>query len=337
MKKRFSPKLLLFVPFCMVALGFSLALKPLCGLAAENAYYYFQGAAKVVLNPSPNLLVVSRSATEKGLTEKALARVGAELDSLSAVPQLQSRGLSLYRRTPVAGGPGTQAKSLSSLLRESETKNLVTQPVFEQGQALLIPTAEIIVTFKTEAEAEVGRQRLQTLFAAEGISESRVLDRQNLLLTISAPGDGRCYAVCRRLAQERDISVAEPNHLVIMLDEQRPQEKTLSVGMVADPGRLIALHEPLPLPAVAKQPDPAAASGWQVLFSLDAEAEVYPPPGWALKTAPGKSAAAWGPTNYRAFSGKRSLYCAAWGPDAVVPPGPAPVNMGAYLFSPPLA
>ncbi|MBN2706343.1 MAG: hypothetical protein JXR89_07885, partial [Deltaproteobacteria bacterium] len=87
MKKRFFPKLLLFIPSCMVALGFSLALKPLCGLAAENAYYYFQGAEKVVLNPSPNLLVVSRSATEKGLTEKALARVGAELDPLSAVPQ----------------------------------------------------------------------------------------------------------------------------------------------------------------------------------------------------------------------------------------------------------
>lgn len=309
---------------------------------SSSRYHYFYSDKKIVLHPSPHLLVVDSSRATKSLNEKALEKVGLVLDQFSQEAILRDKGLKLYRRKPQSAK--VKGQSLKSLLKKQlSSENLITQPVFEQGQALLIPTAEIIVGFKDDLESAQQREILAPLMKASGIIKTENIDRKSLLLTIDNPGDGRCYQVCEALIRIPAIKFAEPNHLVIMLNEHNNLESATKIKIAVDPEKLTSLSplkEKLPYPIKTHENKSAgknlAENGWQVLAGLDAEAEEYPPPGWRLSNANGKTRAAWGRTDYRAFSGRHSIYCAAYGPDAVRPPGPAPLNMAGYLFSPTL-
>ena len=136
---------------------------------------------------------------------------------------MKDNGLKLYRRTRQPDKTGD--KSLKSLVQEQFTDgSIVTQPVFEQGQALLIPSAEIIVGFDSSVMSVRQRDLLSPIIRTQGISNLRELGDKSALLTINNPGDGRCYQVCREIIKISGVAFAEPNHLVIMLDEHDKQE-----------------------------------------------------------------------------------------------------------------
>ncbi len=295
-------------------------------------YHYFYGEKRVVLHSSPHLLIVNSDKSTKDLNEKALEQVGIVLDPLSQRAALRDKGFKLYRR----GRQPTEVreKSLKSLVESQFVdENVVLQPVFEQGQALLIPTAEIIVGFKVADSITRQREIISPLIETQKIIKLVELADKRVLLTIDNSSDGRCYQVCRELTKISEVAFAEPNHLVIMLDEQDNLMPSSDIRIEANPENLLAMNIPA-APATNDYKDDLQRSGWQLLGALNAEEESYPPPGWALKNAPGKAAAAWGRTDYRALSGRHSLYCAAYGADAVKAPGPAPVNMAGYLYSP---
>ncbi|MEA1922944.1 MAG: S8 family serine peptidase [Pseudomonadota bacterium] len=306
-------------------------------LETGSHYHYFYGDKKIVLHSSPNLLVVDSDKSSKGLNEKALKQIGVVLDPLSKQAALRDNGLKLYRR--VSQPTGVREKSLKSLVEKKfSAENVVHQPVFEQGQALLIPSAEIIVGFSSADTIARQREILSSLIKVLGISKLKELGGKSLLVTIYNPGDGRCYQVCHELAQVSGVTFAEPNHLVIMLDEHDQLELVADIKIETDPEKLTDLdvyhHESLP--RQTNSGNDLQRNGWQLLAGLDAEDEKYPPPGWSLNGVRGKAATAWGRTDYRAFSGRHSIYCAGAGPHAVNAPGPVPVNMSGRLYSPTL-
>ena len=300
-------------------------------------YQYVYGSKMVILHSSPHLLIVDSSNNAKSLNEKDLQQVGLILDPLSYKTGLRDNGLKLYRRARLPAG--SREKSLKSLVQKQFTDgDVITQPVFEEGQALLIPTAEIIVGFDNAEMIDRQRELLSSIIEAQGINNLKGLGNKSLLLTIDNPGDGRCYQVCRKLSKIPGVSFAEPNHLVVMLDEHDNQEPITDVKIAIDPEKLTSLSPP-PTKSLTPKNDSEnrpQENGWKLLAGLDAEEENYPPPGWKLSNGSGKTAAAWGRTDYRAYSGQHSLYCAAYGPAAVKAPGLAPINMAGYLFSPTL-
>ncbi|MCD6291872.1 MAG: S8 family serine peptidase, partial [Deltaproteobacteria bacterium] len=302
-------------------------------------YQYIYNGKPVILHASPHLLIVDSSNNTKGLQKKDLQAIGLILDPLSHKTGLRSKGFKLYRRA-TRQAAGKRDKSLKNLVQKQFSDgDVVTQPVFEQGQALLIPTAEIIVGFDNVKMIDQQEELLAPVIKAQGIKNLKALNDKSLLLTIDNPGDGRCYQVCRRLAKIPGVAFAEPNHLVVMLDEHDNREPINAIEIAIEPQELTSLNSAPNSKSLTTPKDSGNQlmdNGWQLICALDAEAETYPPPGWKLSAGNGKTAAVWGKTNYRAFAGQHSLYCAAYGPDAVKAPGPAPVNMAGYLFSPPL-
>ncbi len=310
---------------------------------ADSRYSYISGQKKITLNPSSNLLLVDDSnSTKKEFHSKSLAEIGIILDPLSQKTGLKKSGLKLYRRTKSASD--RREKGFKSLVKDKlNDENIITQPVFEQGEALLIPGAEIIVTFKGAADIEQQLQLLNPLKKELGISNIQAAGGNSLLLTIDQPDDGRCYQVCRKLTQLNKVASAEPNHLIIMLSDQESRQPAFDIRIAANPESQTLLSPAATLKTLpaddnsqTNHADDPTNNDWQLLAKLDAEEETYPPPGWSLTCGKGKTTAAWGRTDQRAFAGNHSLYCAAYGPSAVSAPGPAPVNMAGYLFSPAL-
>ena len=317
-----------------------------CGIAAaaktSSRYSYTAGNEQVTLNPSPNLLVINDSnSTKKDLHTKSLARIGVVLDTLSQKNGLKRSGLKLYRRTQLKSS--SQEKGFKSLVKDQlNDENIITQPVFEQGEALLIPGNEIIVTFKMEKKIAEQKQLLAPLMKELEITEIKAAGGNSLLLTINHPDDGRCYQVCRELIKLPGLKSAEPNHLIITLSDQTNSQPDLNIH-IDNPELLSPLSPKTDLKSLPTGEQPlesslnnSADNDWQLLAELDAEKETYPPPGWSLTCGKGKTTAAWGRTDQRSFAGEHSLYCAGYGPGAVAAPGPAPVNMAGYLFSPAL-
>ena len=332
-------RLLTMMLFILANLGVSFAGTT----KISSSYSYISGKKKITLNPSPNLLVVDdRNSTRKEIHSKSLAEIGIILDPLSQKTGLKKNGLKIYRRPKTS--PNSQQKGFKSLVKDQlNDENIITQPVFEQGEALLIPGAEIIVTFKSALDIELQQQLIVPLKKELGIIKVQAVGGNSLLLTIDRPDDGRCYQVCRKLAQLDTIANAEPNHLIIMLSDQKSQQPTFAIKVAANPESQTLLSPTTTLKNMPEndnsqvnQTDNPADKKWQLLAKLDAEEDSYPPPGWSLTCGKGKTTAAWGRTDQRAFAGEHSLYCAAYGPSAINAPGPAPLNMAGYLFSPPL-
>ena len=304
-------------------------------------YQYYYGDKTVVLHSSPHLIIINSDKQEKKLNEKNLQKIGVILDPLSKNPTLMNKGLKLYRRTQTE--ESLTEPSLKVLI-EKNFSSVVSQPVFEQGQALLIPSDEIIVGFDTTGANNPEWELPTETSKSQGIIKIEILGNSRALVSINKPGDGRCYEVCRELVKIPRVSFAEPNHLLIMLDDQENSASFNETKIATNPETLNLLSPPT---ANALDPPPSdlhfedsggqlQEKGWQIINGLDAESESYPPAGWKLSNGPGKTKASWGPTEHRAFTGRHSLYCAAYGPAAVRAPGPVPLHMAGYLYSPPL-
>ena len=127
--------------------------------AAQVTYGYYYKGELVTLTPSPQLIAVSEAGTAfRGfVTAQRLQR-----DPLSQHPALQARGLALYRRPSPAVEGAQQVDLQAALVQFAATTPEEIQPVFEQGQALLIPFNELIVGFSTATTLQQAQD-----FAAE--------------------------------------------------------------------------------------------------------------------------------------------------------------------------
>jgi len=183
----------------------------------EKKYAYIYNDKKVVLNQSDHLFAVAH---KTGDSDRALASVYKKnniiKDSLSDLPILKEKKISIYHIQKISK---TNEKNNALMLRIKKTtlkNNAVYQPVFEQGQAFLIPTQEIIVGFSLTVSPDQAREILAPYMGALGIIDLKKLRKKSYLITIDNPANGRCYDVCQTMSKVENIDFAEPNHMVIM-------------------------------------------------------------------------------------------------------------------------
>jgi len=317
---------IVFIISIMLSLGF------LSETAADNMngkYSYTFNNNPIRLNSSSELVVFDYGrAPDNVMADNSLSGIDAVRDTLSETPMLKDKRMVIYRLPELPQMAEKDAR-MSSLKARARKSGAVYQPVFEQGQALLIPTAEILIGFSNKIGLEDARRILKPHMADLGIIDVKKIRKNTVLVTIQNSADGRCYQVCQAMDKITNIDFVEPNHMVVMLNENTKQNIT------DEKWASYALSGEMPSESV-KQPSnvQGLAKGWHVLASLNGEENSFPPQGWHVKIGKNASKAIWGRTSHRSHSGRQSIYCSQMGPDGVNAPGPARTNMNTALFSP---
>jgi len=300
------------------------------GDEARPIYGYYYKDTFVALHASKQLVVIK----ETGVSFTAFVKNNnLKRDPLSDQEPLEKRNLGLYRLPPPISKTGKLIDLNVQMELFAQTTDEEIQPVFEQGQALLIPSDEVIVGFKEATTLDQAQEYFSPHLSGQGIIEVREHREDTYILKIDNPSNGRAYQVCQFFANLDQVRFAEPNHIVVMLYglNQLNEVDTISKEdiVVVSSGEPMAPEQPY-----SHDTSTFAAPTWSTIASLNFESPTFPPAGWQIEMESGATDAYWGRTDYRAHNGSYSMYCAQSGSAAVSPPGPVPIDMLAYLRSP---
>ncbi len=321
--------------FCLMALGivcgFLVDTNSWAGAENNKQYGYYYKDRFIVLNPSPKLIALEGNVPS---INTVAATSGLVRDELSDEHAIKSKGMGIYRLN-VQEAKSRQRIDLStripSLLEKTEG---MVQPVFEQGGTILIPWDEVIVAFKESTSLEQAQAFFGPYLASQGIEEIKAHRRNSFILRINDPSDGRIYAVAQYFALIDQIRFAEPNHIFLrqkapklnQFKPVKPEDAEFRATGTGVPQAIGSISSP--------ENDLLSAPTWTTIASVDFESTTFPPAGWQTGIYSGKTQATWGRTSYRAHNGSYSMYCALGGAAGVSPPGPVPIEMGAFLYSP---
>ena len=290
---------------------------------------------KRVIERSPS----SRFVAVKQANEEVIGTLKEKLH-LSAIPPKEIRDPGRSRLT-VLQIPSDEDYSLSEQWsRVTEAGGREVQPVFESGQAILIPNNQLIVRVNSISLDEL-KQTLQEDFPDQGITGTKSHRKNALLVSINNPSKARNYEVARVLAEKLGdkVKYVEPNHQVLFfnepekfvpagdsvpLDASPKAPKPLVPG--GNPGALNLAAQPIDV-ALDGQPvalDDSSGScqlAWTVL--LDQSFEDSNLAGWTTGSETTDDVL-WSVTTERSHAGNRSLYATGGGSDGVAAPGPYP-------------
>ena len=327
--------------------GLSLAFLFLAGAHAQNQlphrpadepagqYSYYYKGRLISLEPSETLVAIN----EQGSAFKAFARnAGLARDPLSESAPLKDHGLGLYT-LPVERDKTEKRVNLQAQINKfvAETQEEI-QPVFELGQALLIPGDEAILGFDQTFDIDHAKAFLEPHLQKLGIIGVKAHRKNAFLLKISKPSNGRVYELCRSLVRLDGVDFAEPNHLIVHLYKPRlplrkgddAYQKIFAPGKtLTSGGRATTVGAPLRRAH--------SSVSWEVLLEEGFEGASLPA-GWSAGTGQGDGTiptqAYWSVTDYRRRSGARSLYATGGGTAGVPPPGAYPNNCNSRLKMP---
>jgi len=325
-----------FVIFCVFSMeGLTLAQTQASMVEIDKAcskYAYYYKDRLIVLNANKRLIAIE----ETGVSFSAFVNSNQlKRDPLSDQAPLINRNLGLYRLPTVKKKASDHSDFNPSMEAFAETTHEVIQPVFEQGDALMIPSDEVVIGLKEATNLGQAREYFGSYRDAHGISVVREARKSTYILKIQNPSNGRVYKVCQRLSKLDKVSFAEPNHIIVMRYNLKPLtkiENTWKRGpIVSVKGGLMPSEQ-----ALSSAIQTLVAPEWTIIATIDCESPIFPPSDWVLGWYVGATQATWGRTNYLSHNGSYSLYCSAapFGNPPVLPPGPAPVDMGALLRSP---
>ncbi len=330
--KRWYTWLLLAIVFyfAILPVGYSSAQpQPEPTTPESFKYGYYYTGQFIPLTPSEELMVASETGvTETGATFSTFARAQSlERDPLSDIDQLKDRKLGLYR----VKAPTSKTERRMDLRQQLEhfapTVGEEIQPVFEQGQALLIPHNEIIVGFKEALTLSQARSYFDRYRDTQGIVEVKEHRKNTYILRIGNPSNGRVYQVCQFLAKQNEIDFAEPNHIVVLLREPL-------VPML--PGGNSAIEFQGGEGGGNPTPTRNSPVTWTVLVNESFEGTAIPS-GWSTGRMGNTNADAfWSVTNYRSHAGSQSIYATGGGAQGVPAPGDYPNNSFSWLDTPTL-
>lgn len=285
---------------------------------AQTPYGYFYKGELITLTPSERLVAASDSARRFG---NYLSGQGFERDPLSDHAALREHGLILFRQPESAATPNLR----SEMAGFAGSANEQVQPVFEQGQGLLIPTNEIIVRF----DAPTTLMEAQAFFAphqdAQGIVNIGEHRANGFILQINDASNGRVYQVSQFLAGLEGLEFVEPNHIVLFFDTpQMPAFPSQAQGPVA---RMPGMNSSL---SVSHN----SPVGWTELVNEDCEGATLPA-GWTTGRLNNTFAdAQWNVTTVQSHSGNGSCYATGAGTGGTAAPGPYPDNAYSWLDTP---
>lgn len=300
--------------------------------------YYYEGGI-IELHPSNRFIAVQEG--EEVLSNWIRAN-NFKRHPYSDRPGLKSLGLALYRQPPLKSKTDRPLNLPDHVQALAEKATGTVQPVFEQGEALLIPSGEVIVGFNETTVLADARGYLTPYMARLGIINVKHHRKSSFIIAIRSPSNGRCYDACRFLADLDRIAFAEPNHIVIRLD---PMTDAYRIDLVPAEAMITSDQEGASPSAEGLQSGPEAMNAsppiirhnspsWATIASIDCESATFPPSGWLVAYFTGGAAASWGRTSHRSHGGSYSIYCAESGTAGMPAPGPAPKRMKGLLRSP---
>lgn len=299
------------------------------GAAATARYGYFHQGQFVTLNRSD--LLIGLPSVHAG--KQFAAQFGLQRDPLSDRAVIQQSGVALYQ-APATKDKFARQRAVSSLLTHGPKGATVgTQPVFDQGGALMIPGDEVLVGFAVPVSLAEARAALAPYAERLGLGEVRAHDASTVIVKIANPGDGRAFLVAQALAQTPGFLYAEPNLYVLMRSESNQSDLEKRLQVVND---WRPTTRPLvPGGGVGAQTTEIGtqAVNWVPVLTENFEAAV---PGWTVGTFTGATQALPVTTTTRKRGGARSLYMTGGGAAGVVAPGPYPGNCDTVLDSPAL-
>lgn len=305
------------------------------GIKSTSEFGYEYKGKIIALNPSERFVAISETGVKfKAFVEKnRLVR-----DSLSERSALKQHKFGLYR-VPEPTKKDKEPVQIQSQIKQfaAETGE-VAQPVFEQGQALLIPSDELIIGFEGSVSLNQARDYIKPHMKEQGILKLREHRSNTFILSISQPGYGRVYQVCRYLSKLEDIDFAEPNHIIVFVFEpERPfpdADRILNELLYRKKSAELK-NEDI---AVAPPLDQTHSSvSWAVLMDESFEGPALPA-GWSTEALPKPDGtltdASWAITGHRSHSGAKSCYATGGGSQGVAAPGNYPNNSNSVLKTP---
>jgi subtilisin family serine protease len=298
-------------------------VQPPAGKEGTSKYGYYYKGKFIALNASERLVAVSETgrAFRHFVDAQALER-----HPLSEMQPLKGLHLGLYSLPTPARKTEKRIDFNLQMKEFARTTGEEIQPVFEQGQALLIPSNEIIVGFKAAKSLEEAQAYFARYHNTQGIVEVKKHRKNSYTLTINNPSNGRVYQVSQFLAGLEEVKFAEPNHIVVMLDV---------------PGMPVPSEvSPAGVPG-GKQGGTGSTRGnspvtWTVLVNESFE-ETALPAGWSTgRWSNAYTDAYWSVTNQRSHGGSQSIYATGGGTQGVAPPGNYPNNCYSWMNTPTL-
>jgi hypothetical protein len=305
--------------------------------ASSEAYSYYHDGTLVVLTPSPSLVAVSEAGRQ---FPGFVSAQGLTRDPRSEHAALRARHIGLYS----VPRPRQEAGLRRDLVERARAFTVQTheevQPVFEQGQALLIPSDELIVRLPQAADAGKAREYLTSTKEAPGIAEVRQVEEGTFVVRIRDAGYGAVYEACRQLAKLDGVEFAEPNHIVVMLEPLTPPSEVRRYLDTLTKGRR---GRAAPSSNDGRAVKPVSSSShsvsWDVLVNESFEGGALPA-GWSTGSLPPPSSGGsrpdvgWNVTTRRSRFGGASAYATGSGTDGRPAPGPYPNDAGTWLATP---
>ncbi|MFN3653022.1 MAG: S8 family serine peptidase [Armatimonadota bacterium] len=313
----------------LVTLSLGLIATQARGQAARSRqpapYSYYYGGSLVTLKPSERFVAVrDRGAS----TRQFAAQASLQAHALSSRAGFRSRGYAIYALPPQPKGGAPSAAS--AVLQAGARAAQEVQPVFPDGEFLLVPTDEALVGFKAPISLRDARKYL--LGRRGTVSVTAHLDH-SFLVRVNQPGNGRIFSVARTLSALPKIRYAEPNFI-----SQRTTAQEVMPGAAPTSG-----VDPTPRPADGPLQGAPGAAGmepvrgtalpsWTTVVSADFESN---PAGWTVGGEQGYSSARPGIVTTRARGGGRSTYMTGYNAATQGPLGPPyPHNTFNWLLSP---
>ena len=173
-------------------------------------FYYASSGQKVLLRASDDTLVIAyrQSAPAKDLEK--LIRGDDRLARFIVSPELQKRGLVLYKRSPSASVSIDQF--IARLVRSPLIRYVI--PIYFRGDTPVIVSDEFNAAFK----ADVGRTAIDKFNSTHGVRvlESFDFAPNTFLLQVKDPASNRTLDVVKQYFESGLVTYAEPNLIKVM-------------------------------------------------------------------------------------------------------------------------
>jgi hypothetical protein len=304
-------------------------------IKSTSQYGYEYKGKFIALNPSKRFVAIS----EKGVKFKAFVKKSRLIrDPLSERSVLKQHKFGLYRVPELSKKDKKQINIQSQIKQFYAETGEVIQPVFEQGQALLIPSDELILGFDGTVSLDQARDFIKPHMKKQGVLKLRQHRNNTFILSINQPANGRVYQVCQYFSKLEDIDFAEPNHMIVFLFAPSPP--------IPDADRISKKLRYRKKGAKLNNEEKVVASplyqthssvSWTVLIEESFEGSSLPL-GWSTEARPNQDGsftdASWAITAHRSHLGSKSCYATGGGPEGVAAPGDYPNNANSVLKSP---
>lgn len=304
-------------------------------IKSTSQYGYEYKGKFIALNASERFVAIS----ERGVKFKAYIIINRLIrHPLSERTALKQHKFGLYKLPKLRKKDNKEASIQSKIKQFHAETGEVIQPVFEQGQALLIPSDELILGFDGTVSLDKARDYIKPYMEKQGILKLREHRKNTFILSIDQPSNGRVYQVCRYLSKLEDVDFAEPNHIIVFLFEPiLPFNDTDSI--IEDlhyRKRNTKLNFEDEVVATQLYQTHSSVS-WTVLIDESFEGSSLPM-GWSTEALPKPDGSFtdsyWAITTHRSQSGTKSAYATGGGSQGVAAPGGYPNNCRSILKTP---